>query len=114
MARRVCRRADQQLCKQYKLIGWVSKVNGRRQAYFSWCDRAIQELEAIGGAPPDDDSVVITIMGVLRADDSFETHCDDRGGTFLTDDDNWLKLYRAAAAAILEEYLNARELGSWP
>ena len=53
-------------------------------------------------------------MGVLRADDSFEVHLDGKGGTFLTEDDNWLKLYRAGAATILEEYLSALEYGAWP
>ena len=93
MGRRVCRRADQQLCKLFKLVGWVSKLDGRRRAYFSWCDHAMRELEEIAGTPPDDDAVVITLMGVLRADDSFEIHVDSRGGTFLTEDDNWLRLY---------------------
>lgn len=114
MARRVRGRADQQLCKEYKLAGWVSKVDSRRRAYFSWCDRAIKQLEAIGGRPPADHSVVITLMEMLRADESFELHLDDKGGTFLTEEDNWLKLYRAGAAVIFEEYLIAVEDGTWP
>jgi hypothetical protein len=114
MARQVCEHADRQLCKQFKLVGWVLRPGDRRSAYFSWCEHAVNELEAIAGRPPKDHAVVTTLMGMLQADDSFAAHVARRNSSFLTDHDNWEKLWRAAAAAIFEQYLDEVERGRWP
>ena len=66
------------------------------------------------GEAPKDQSVVITLTAALAEDESFAAYAMQRRSVYLTEDGNWDKLYRAAAATILEEYLLAVETGSWP
>lgn len=115
MPRHVCTRADEALRDQYKLAGWVLKTKERRELYFNWCDHARHDLGLLcRGAPPKDLSVVHTLNAALGEDDSFAGHVRARGGSFLTDDGNWDKLFRAGAATILEEYFDALANGRWP
>ena len=113
--RRVCSRADDALRDEYRLAGWVQAHAERRGFYFAWCERASRELMHLtGGAEPKPESLVWTLIAALGEDESFAGHVRRRGGAFLTDDGNWDKLYRAAAATILEEYLSEVEKGTWP
>jgi hypothetical protein len=115
VARRICSRADQALRDEYALIGWVQRPASRRALYFAWCDRAAQYLSSLRhGADPTDESLVLTLIAGLAEDDSFASHVRRRRGSFLTEDANWDKLYRAAAGTILEEYLDAVEHRRWP
>jgi hypothetical protein len=115
MARRVCSRADQALRDEFRLANWVSTPMVRRMLYFGWCERATGQLRLLnGGNPPKDESVVLTLMPALAEDESFASYVSRRRGSFLTDDANWDKVYRAGAATILEEYLDAVENGRWP
>lgn len=115
MSRRVCTRADEALRDEYKLAGWVQKPTARRKFYFDWCARATVELSALnGGTDPMDESVVLLLIGALGEDRSFAGHVRRRRGSFLTENGNWDKLYRASAATILEEYHDAVENGMWP
>jgi hypothetical protein len=57
---------------------------------------------------------VCTLVGALSEDESFASYIRRRGGSFLTEDGNWDKLYWAAGATILEEYRDAIEDGRWP
>jgi hypothetical protein len=115
MARRVCSRADEALCAQFKLRGWVHRTEGRRELYFAWCDHARRELRLLaGGSLAKDSSVVQTLIAALGEDESFAGYVRARGGSFLTDDGNWDRLFRAGAATILEEYLEAVDKGRWP
>jgi hypothetical protein len=67
------------------------------------------------GAPRlKDESVILVLMAALGEDESFAGHVRGRQAEFLTDEGNWYKLYRAAAATIVEEYLDAVENGNWP
>lgn len=112
---RVCSRADDALRDEYRLAGWVKAHAKRRGFYFAWCERASRELMHLtGGAEPKPESLVWTLIAALGEDESFAGHVRRRGGAFLTDDGNWDKLYRAAAATILEEYLAEVERGTWP
>lgn len=114
MARWVVREADRALRDEYRMVGWVSKVEERRKRYFGWCDRLRSELQAVAGSEPRDESIVIAIMAALRDDDAFSTLLAKKGGTFLAEEDNWAKLYRAGAATIYHEYLVAVEKHEWP
>lgn len=108
-------RADEALCDEYRLGGWVREPATRREFYFAWCDRSARELRQLtGGAKPKAESLVWTLVAALGEDESFAAHVRQRGGVFLTDDRNWDKLYRAAAATILEQYLSEVEKGAWP
>lgn len=112
---RICTRADDALRDEYRLAGWVQAHAKRRGFYFAWCERASRELMHLtGGAEPKAESLVWTLVAALGEDESFAGHVRRRGGAFLTDDGNWDKLYRAAAATILEEYLSEVEKGTWP
>lgn len=113
--KRVCSRADNALRDEYRLAGWVAGFSNRREFYFAWCDKAARELMRLtDGAEPKTESLVWTLVAALSEDDSFASHVAERGGVFLTDDRNWHKLYRAAAATILEEYLADTQKGTWP
>lgn len=113
--RRVASRADEALREEYRLAGWVLDPAERREIYFGWCDRASRDLMRLtGGAEPKAESLVWTLIAALGEDESFAGYIRRRGGVFLTDDRNWDKLYRAAAATILEEYRAAVEKGTWP
>jgi hypothetical protein len=115
MARRVCRGADKALSNEYKLGGWVAQTARRREIYFAWCDGLLEQLEMVSeGSAPEDESVIIGLMATLREDGSFSAYLHKRGGTYLTDDKHWPRLYRAGAATIFQEYLNAVEEGAWP
>jgi hypothetical protein len=115
MARHVCSRADEALRDQFKLRGWVQRTKRRRESYFAWCDHARRELRLLaGGLPAKDSSVVRTLIAALGEDESFAGYVRARGGSFLTDDGNWDRLFRAGAATILEEYLEAVDEGRWP
>jgi hypothetical protein len=116
MARRVLGDTDRTLRNRFKLRNWVSKPEDRRRTYFEWCDDVLARLKKFtGGEEPSDESVVITLMGVLREDDSFSGHVDSKGGgEFLTSDENWTKVYHAAGATIYHEYLVAVEKKEWP
>jgi hypothetical protein len=100
---------------QFRLAGWVQKTSTRREFYFTWCDRARRELRRLrGGLQPGEESLAWTLVGALGEDESFAAYIRKRSGSFLTEDGNWDKLYWAAAATILEEYLDAVEKGRWP
>lgn len=115
VAQRVCSRADDALCDEYRLRGWVAELARRRELYFAWCDHASRALTQLtGGTEPRAQSLVLTLVGALGEDESFAGHVRARGGVFLTDDANWDKLYRAGAATILEEYLDEVQKGTWP
>lgn len=115
MARRVCSRGDEALRDQFRLPRWVHKPKARRELYFAWCDRAERELRLLnGGAQPKDESMVLMLVAALTEDESFAGYVRRRSGSFLIEDGNWDKLYRAGAATILEEYLVAVEDGGWP
>ena len=115
MRSRVCSRADEVLRDEFRLAGWVQKVSKRREFYFSWCDHAARDLRQLtNGGEPAKESLVLTLVGALGEDESFAGYIRRRGGSFLTEDGNWDKLYRAAAATILEEYLDAVDKGRWP
>jgi hypothetical protein len=88
MARRIVRDADRVLRDEYKLDGWVSKVEERRRNYFGWCERTLEQLSQVAGGEPSDESVVIAIMAALREDDSFSAHIAKKGGAFLVETDN--------------------------
>lgn len=112
---RVCSRADDALRDEYRLAGWVRTPAERREFYFAWCERAARELRQLtGGAQPKPQSLVLTLVAALGEDESFAGHVRERGGVFLSDDGNWDKLYRSAAATILEEYLCEVQKGTWP
>jgi len=111
----VCSRAEEALRHEYQLAGWVQRPAKRREFYFAWCDKAARELMRLtGGTEPKVESLVWTLVAALSEDESFASRVRERGGVFLTDDRNWDKLYRAAAATILEEYLDEVEKGAWP
>lgn len=112
--RRVCSRAQEALRDEYKLAGWVRKLAERRQRYFAWCDRAPGELRRIIGAEPADEALLLIIVAALVGDDSFAGHVRRRPGSWIIDDGNWDKLYRAGACTILEEYRRDVESGKWP
>lgn len=114
--RRVCTRADEALRDEFRLSGWVQRPRARRDLYFAWCDRAARELsEFAPGAEPSDESLILTLVAALGSDESFAGHAKKRRrSTFLTDNANWTKLYRAGAATILEEYFDAVANGAWP
>lgn len=113
--RRVCSRADDALRDEYRLAGWVQQPAERREFYFGWCDHASRELTRLtSGAEPKAESLVWTLIAALGEDESFARHVREHGGLFLTDDRNWDKLYRAAAATVLEAYLDEVEKGTWP
>lgn len=112
---RVCSRADDALRDEYRLAGWVGALAARREIYFAWCDQASRALARLTrGGEPKPESLVWTLSAALGEDESFASHVRRRGGVFLTDDRNWDKLYRAAAATILEEYLAEIQKGAWP
>ena len=113
--RRVSSRADNALRDEYRLAGWVRQPPERRDFYFAWCDHAARELTRLtSGAGPKVESLVWTLIAALGEDESFARHVREVGGLFLTDDGNWDRLYRAAAATILETYLDEVEKGTWP
>jgi hypothetical protein len=114
MARWVVREADRVLRDTFKLAGWVSKVEARRQAYFKWCDRLREDLSRVTGREPSDESVVLGIVAALQDDDSFSAHVLKKTGEYLAEADNWPKVYRAGAATIYHEYLVAVEKKEWP
>jgi hypothetical protein len=115
MARRVCSRADEVLSDIFKIVGWVARLDDRRRLYFGWCDAAMRDLALLnGGVAPQHESVVLVLIAALGEDESFAGHVRGRQADFLTDDGNWDKLYRAAAATILEEYLDAVDDCNWP
>jgi hypothetical protein len=99
----------------YKLNKWVSKPNGRRHQYFGWCDAVIEKLKPLVEVGEGlDELVILGIVPVLKADDSFTTHILKKEGDFLADPDNWERLYRVGSGQILHEYLVAVENGKWP
>ena len=57
--------------------------------------------------------MIIVLMAALREDGSFSAHLRKKGGAFLTEQDHWPKLYRAGAAMVFQEYLDAIEEGAW-
>lgn len=95
---------------EYRLTHWVRKPKERRQSYFAWCHRAPTELRRITGSEPTDEALLLLIVAALVADDSFAGHVRTRSGAWIAEDENWDKLYHAAACTILEEYRN----GDWP
>lgn len=112
---RVCSRADEALRDEYRLAGWVQRLVERREFYFGWCDHATRRLmELTDGAEPKAESLVWTLVAALGEDESFASHARSHGGLFLTEDANWEKLYHAAAATILEEYMVEAQKGTWP
>lgn len=115
MPRRVCSRADEALRDEFKLARWVDKPRARRELYFKWCDRAVHELKLLcNGIEPKDESVVLMLIAALAEDESFAGYVRQRRSSFLTEDGNWGRLYRAGAATILEKYREAVENGTWP
>jgi hypothetical protein len=115
MSRRVCSRAEEALRDEFKLVRWVHKPTARRELYFAWCDRAAEELKLIcQGIEPKDESIVLMLIAALAEDESFAGYVRRRRSSFLTEDGNWDRIYRAGAATILEEYREAVENGRWP
>jgi hypothetical protein len=113
--RRVCSRADEELRDQFKLARWVHQPKARREVYFAWCARAASELRLLNSdVAPKEESLILMLIAALAEDESFAGYVRRRRGSFLTDDGNWDKLYRAGAATILEEYFDATESGCWP
>ncbi len=112
--RRVLREADQSLSEQFKLEAWLNKSPGRCQIYFEWCDSATEYLSRLAGTAPRDQALIQTVMAALAEDDFFAQQLRRRGDTFLHEESNWLKLYRAGAATIYQAYLDAVEQGTWP
>jgi len=111
---RVCSRAQEVLRDEYRLAHWVRKPKERRQSYFAWCDRAPTELRHITGTEPPDEALLLLIVAVLVADESFAGHVKTRPGSWIAEDGNWDKLYHAGACTILEEYRLEVRNGAWP
>ena len=114
MTRRLGTRADEELRERFKLADWIHKIQTRRELYFRHCDRAAEDLKLFAQAQPKDESIVLMLMAAVSEDDSFAAHVRKRRGSFLTEDENWDKLYRAAATAILQEHRDAVENERWP
>jgi hypothetical protein len=114
VAREVCRGADRALCLEYQLLRWVDKPKKRRHDYFAWCDLIFERLSVFSGLEPYDECLINCLIGALRNDMTFSGHLHDKGGSFLVDDANWEKLYRAGATAIYQRYLDEVEARNWP
>ena len=101
----------------YELDKWAKgMVSEQRRRYFELIDAIVEKLGAISrtGGPPTDEQIMEAIGWGLAEDDSLTSHVMPHGGTALTSDDEWDKIFSAAAGAVLQEHATAVDKGEWP
>jgi hypothetical protein len=105
--RPVCREANAALRDRFELVRWLRAETRRQQRYLGLCEHLWTWLAETGdGDEPAEDDILGMLAKGLRADSSYWQYVYRRRATVLTEDDVWEKVYRAGAAALLDEYLD--------
>jgi|ERR1044071_1373313 hypothetical protein len=114
MRRPVCRKADAELCNQFKLKRWIRNAD-RRAIYFKLCFDSWTTLAEIASQDEPSQQAMLGFIALALDDDpSFDTFVRKRDrSTMLSKRDAWDDLQRACAAMVLDEYLDAIDNGGW-